>query len=818
MEVRAGLAVVTAGVLAGELAGAWWRPPLLVLVAALGTPAILAFAGVRCRYALAWATVALAALALGALRMRVVTEPSLPSDDVARLGLPLRTTLTGVIAAAPGRRAGRTIVLVRAESIGRGAHRHPASGLVRLSIRHARRHWRYGERLEAETLLRRPRNFDDPGSFDWVGHLARQGVRVIASVWDGGSITRLAHRARGPRAWLERWRLRLGIAIRAAVRAPEGPVLRALVIGDEDGVDPALREAFTRAGVVHVLSISGLHVGLVAAGAFAVARWLLARSERLLLGVDIERVAALLSLGPVVVYGALAGFAVATLRSVVMVGIGVLAAVIGRRVDVLRGLGVAALALALVLPGAPLDIGFQLSFVSVAAIVCGVRRLLPEAGGSTSWATRLGAAALVSPCALLGTAPLTAFHFHQVSLVGLIANPLAVPIFGSAVVGLGLTGALLELLAPGAAALLFRGAGIVLRPGIALVCRLGAPAWAALEVPIPTLFELGLAYAVLGGLLLLPHRGGRALLAAGLAGMVADAGWWAHQRSATGVLRVTFVDVGQGDAAVAELPDGQVLVIDAGGLPGGAFDTGAAVLSPFLHTRKIGRVDALAMTHAHPDHCGGLAYLLAHHAPREFWWTGLAGEGPTWDRLSAAIGASGARVRILADGVALPPSAPEAVVLHPPPHPSHLSLNDSSLTLRLVLDAASVLLTGDIEARAEERLLHDPARLRSTVLKVPHHGSRTSSSQAFLDAVAPLIAVMSVGVDNRYNLPSREVERRYLARGTCLLRTDRCGAVTIETDGHTLRTWARQPGPQCTCAPISLGRSSDAPEGRGRIQ
>src|SRR5207245_2500589 len=207
----------------------------------------------RWRRGLAWAAVAVAALALGAARMHGVTSPVLPAAHVARLRLPLATTLEGRIVAAPERRAGRTVLLVEAEAVGRGAARRPVCGLVRLALRHPARRWRYGERL------------------------------------------------------------------------------RALIGGDEEGIDADLREVFTRAGVVHVLSISGLHVGLVAAAGFALARLLLGRSERLLLAVDVERLAALLSLGPVALYTALAGLGVATLRSALMVAAAVLAGPLGRR-------------------------------------------------------------------------------------------------------------------------------------------------------------------------------------------------------------------------------------------------------------------------------------------------------------------------------------------------------------------------------------------------------------------------------------------------------------------------------------------------------
>ncbi len=818
VDVRAGLGVVTLGVLAGELGAAAWAPPAALLVAP-AVPLLLWLATGRWRRGLAWTAVAVAALALGAARMRGVTAPVLPAAHVARLRLPLATALEGRIVAAPERRAGRTVLLVEAAAVGRGAARRPACGLVRLAIRHPARRWRYGERLRVETRLRAPRNFENPGRFDYVGRLARQGVRVTASAWNGDQVERLPGRARGLRARLERWRERLAGAMAAAVPPPEGAVLRALIVGDEEGIDADLREAFTRAGVVHVLSISGLHVGLVAAAGFALARRLLGQSERLLLAVDVERLAALVSLGPVALYTALAGLGVATLRSAIMVAAAVLAGLLGRRVDVLRTLALAALVLALAWPGTPLEIAFQLSFVSVGAIVCGMRRLAPAAAAG-SWRARLSAAALVSPCALVGTAPLTAFHFHQVSLVGLVANPLTIPIFGSVVVVLGLVGAVLEPVAPPAAAALFRTAGLVLWPGIALVRALAKPAWAAVDVPIPSLLELALVYGLLAGLLLLPRRGARALAIVALAGLVADAAWWVRERYWAERLRVTFLDVGQGDAAVLELPGGRVLVVDAGGFPGGDFDTGAAVVGPFLWTRKILRVDALVMTHAHPDHSGGLPYLLAHFRPREFWWTGVPGDGVEWGRLEAALAASATRVRLLTTGASLAALAGATEVLHPPDGGGYASLNDSSLTLRVHEGATAVLLTGDIEARAEERLLLAPDRLPAAVLKVPHHGSRTSSTPRFVDAVAPRLAVISVGADNRYRLPSPEVEARYRARGTCVLRTDRCGAIAVTADGARLEVGTGRPGCACAATPPWRGRggarTSRARPGRAR--
>src|SRR5439155_9102018 len=209
-------------------------------------------------------------------------------------------------------------------------------------------------------------------------------------------------------------------------------------------------------------------------------------------------------LGPVPSYAALAALGAAPPPPAIMVVAAAMAALLGRRADVLRTLALAALGLALVWPGTPLEIAFQLSFLSVAAIVCGTRRLGVD--GGSGWRARLRQALIASPCALAGTAPLTAFHFHQVSLVGVVANPVIIPIFGALVVIPGLVGAAVEPAWPAAAVVLFRMAGVVLVPGIALVRAFARPTWAAVDVPIPNLFALTLLYGLLIGALLRPRR------------------------------------------------------------------------------------------------------------------------------------------------------------------------------------------------------------------------------------------------------------------------------------------------------------------------
>lgn len=527
--------------------------------------------------------------------------------------------------------------------------------------------------------------------------------------------------------------------------------------------------------------------------------WLCACSERLLLRVDVRRLAALTSLAPVGLYGALAGFEVATLRSVLMAGLGVIALLLDRPAAMPRLLALAAAAIAIGHPGAPSEIGYQLSFVSVAALALGVRRWAPEVAAGLRGRARL--ALVVAVSASLGTAPLTARHFQQVAPMGVLANPLVIPLFGSVVVGLGLVGAGLEPWAPGLAGTLFALAGEAVRPGVAAVVVLGGMPWGAFDVPRPDVPELLLLYGLLVVVVLLPSRAARWLgLTAALA-LTVDVAWWLHVRWSPGVLRATFLDVGQGDATVVELPDGRVLVVDAGGFPGSDFDTGRAVVAPYLATRKIRRIDALVMTHAHPDHFGGLASLVRGGRVKELWWTGRPGEGTEWRVLTSAIAASGVPLRTLARGDVPPGFGPDILeVLHPPAGWAGRGLNDSSLTLRVRMGASAVLLTGDIEAGAEATLCRvSREHLAAVVLKAPHHGSRTSSTAAFLDAVGPRFVVVPVGAHNRYGLPAAEVEARYRARAACVLRTDRCGAVTVIADGRraavtTARAGCGSPG------------------------
>jgi len=438
-----------------------------------------------------------------------------------------------------------------------------------------------------------------------------------------------------------------------------------------------------------------------------------------------------------------------------------------------------------------LDISFQLSFIAVLGIVYGSERFWPwwrrweearllRVRGWRVQLWRAGAlSVVVSVSALASTTPLTAFHFNQVSLVAPLANAVVVPLLGSVAVTLGLLAALLYPVSEALARPCVLVVGPFVRLGLWLVEVLAAWPAAAVRVVTPTRLELALAYGALFVLARLAGRRRAWVLALLALAAVGDGAWWYVDRYHRSELRVTFLSVGQGDGAVVELPGSEVMVIDGGG-SSDSFDVGERVIAPFLWSRKIARVDYLVMSHPDRDHYGGLGFLAAHFTPREFWWNGVGDDAESFAALQQHVSESGAARRVVQRGDRRRLGVVEALVESPPRRLDGLSINDQSVVVSLAYGRTRVLFAGDIQTRAENDLVVSvDGQLASTVLKVPHHGSRTSSSPRFVAAVAPRLAVISAGFANRFHFPHPSVVERYAAEHVALLRTDLDGAVEV---------------------------------------
>jgi competence protein ComEC len=659
---------------------------------------------------------------------------------------------------------------------------------------------RPGQRVRFPARLRLFRNFNNPGCYDYETAMSIRGFSCAASVSDGRRVVPMA--SQGTLGWvegtLEKLRGPLRGWFRRTLSEPERGLIRALLLGEKQGIAPEEREAFQAAGLAHVLAVSGLHVGLVAWLAFSAIRWILSRSCRLLLAVDVRKVSALAACLPVTVYALAAGFHVSTQRALIMVLAYLLSVAAGREKDVWSTLCLAALLILAATPRAIQTISFQLSFGAVVGILWlapAIYRRLPNpfdregrlrgsAARSTAYMEGLLSATLAAVLFLL---PLTVFYFHRISLVSVPANLTVTPLLGLWVLPLGLLSALLFPLLPPVADLLLTGASLGASAMTAAAQYFAGLDGAALWVVTPNRLEVVLLYAVLVfGLFALQGRF-RLLFLASCLVLAADVGYWVHETTLRRDLRVTYLDVGQGNAALVQLPRGKRMLVDGGGFRVGDFDVGRMVVAPYLWRRKIGRIHTLVLSHPEADHMNGLGFIAEQFSPDTLWCSGDRVDSDSYERFMATV--HDARIDVKAPGDPGVPDEIEGVrveLLHPRRDTmgtewlSRLDTNNRSLVLRLSHDGASFLFPGDIGSGVETVLVRRfGERLRSDVLLAPHHGSNTSSCAAFLEQVRPTWCVISAGFGNRFGFPHPEVLDRLRRAGSRIARTDRHGAVRV---------------------------------------
>ena len=551
------------------------------------------------------------------------------------------------------------------------------------------------------------------------------------------------------------------------------------------------RDAVRGAGLAHVLAVSGLHVSLIAGLMVVAIRRALPFVSFVATRWDPARVAAAVGVPLALSYAAFAGGAPSAWRAAVTAAIAWGLVALGRRPSAVAVALTAGLVLGALAPGEAARPSFVLSILATTAVVTTV---MPNERGPRAW---LAAGLAVSARTTVATAPVVLWCFGTVPLIGVLANVVLVPIGTLLLVPLAVLHALVAACAP-PLAVLTGGSFEAASAAFVAACDALASLLPALALPPPTVPQ-GIAIGVACAAVLVARSWrARALVIAGACITLAATEVAARPAAdAPLVLRATFLDVGQGDAALLDMPDGRLVLVDAGGTRSSFDDPGRRVLVPLLAARRRERVDVAVLSHPHPDHYGGLAALLEAVPVGEVWDTRQAEaeqpDGPV-ARLFADARRRGARVlgpqelcgRPRRFGVA------SVRVIAPCPHydPGR-DPNDNSFVLRVAMGRRAILFTGDAEAYQEAHVAALAGELRTDVLQVGHHGSRTSSTEAFLAAVRPELAVISAGRGNRYGHPHPEVLRRLKEAETRVVRLDRAGGTVVETDGESLvvETW-----------------------------
>jgi len=781
-------------------------PVVLLILSSLTAAAVMAARGLKRQIA-----ASLLFLLAGAL---LAGRPPAPSKLRTLAQDKSKVVLEGTVLQPPRITKGVIKAAVLAQRVLKGGKWIGANEKILVTVYENGRDLSPGRKLRFPVTLRPFRNFNNPGGYDYRFAMERKGFTCAGSVSDGRSMVLMGGGALPfPQDLLEKIRAPARSLFSEDLAGEKGALYRALILGERQALGTGLRDVFNRTGLAHILAVSGLHVGLLAWCFYTLLRWILLRVPTVGLHADIRKLAVALTFLPVTVYACVAGLQLPTQRALIMVAVFLGSVLAGKEREVWSTLALAGLLILAMDPLQIFSISFQLSFAAVAGILwlapplieklSALLGLSPESSSAGTKIVRYFLGLLAAGiAATVFLAPILAYHFHRVCPVGILANLVVVPVLGLWVIPLGFLAVLFLPLSHGIAFWLAlagsRGLEIILKTADLLACVPFGSFW----MIMPSLFEILLFYLFLYFTVSFRSRPrARSGLAAVCLIVLVHGAFHVHETYFKKRLRVTFLDVGQANAALVEFPGGRTMLIDCGGFPRDHFDTGRMVVAPFLWHSKILRLDYLVLSHPQADHMNGLRFIAETFHPGEFWHNGVEVDRPVFRELMAILKAHGVKIkgpRELSNEREI--SGVRVQVLHPRPEgyprwrPGR-DLNNHSLVLRLSYGNKRILFPGDLEWKGERQLIMEAGRnLRTDVLLAPHHGSRNACSKALLARVRPRLCVISCGKGNRFGFPHQETIRRLREARCAVLRTDRSGAVqvTVDASGWKVRTYIRQ--------------------------
>ena len=755
---------------------------------------------------------------LGYFSILVYVNPVLPQNHISRFTDHGKYSIIGIINQKTLKN-NRLKLVIDVKSIKKKDSLIQVTGKIGLTITGKIPLINIGDKISFYSKIKSIKNFKNPGGFDYKRFMAFKGIRGT-SYSKGEQIVILSEKSEKKfYAMIEKARCNIADLIEKSCLPEQRGILKALVVGKKNEISPFVREAFNNAGTGHVLAISGLHIGIIATGAFVFFSWLLSFIPCFLFNAWIKKGAALLSLIPVIIYGLISGMSPSSQRAVIMVSVFLIAFLFEREHDSINTLSAAALLILIIYPPSLFSISFQLSFTAVFSIIYGIsvirsRKTQDEKfikkGLIFKFLGKVIAFFLVSTFAVIGTAPLVMFYFNRFSMAGIIANLFVIPLIGFLVVPLGLISVFLYPISIFFASLCITIAGYILKPAMSIIFFFSDLPFAFFKTVTPSFLEICCYYLIGWALFTLifgTHEAKTKIRKTAVVTLIimvfiitVDVFYWLNKRFWHDNLKITVIDVGQGSASLLELPDGYTVLIDGGGFSDNKmFDIGARVLAPFLWRKKIRTVDTLILSHPNSDHLNGLLYIAENFNVKTVWSNNEHVKtlgykcfvqiinsrkinNPVYENMDKSYYINNIEIKIL---------YPPAGFIHRMKKESWRDTNNNSMVIKVVFNSISFLFPGDIEAPAERELVSISRNdLKSTVLIAPHHGSKTSSTDLFVKKVQPEIVIFSAGYRNWFNFPHKSVINRYNALGCRLYNTAKQGAVTICTNGKTFTVYS----------------------------
>ncbi|SHE31474.1 competence protein ComEC [Caldanaerobius fijiensis DSM 17918] len=620
---------------------------------------------------------------------------------------------------------------------------------------------KYGDILDVKVKVKLPRGRTNPFGFDYSLYLKKNGVYAIGST-DINGYKRIGKRDMGFLGLAMGIKDKLNGTIHACMDNPYSDLLSSMLLG-YDFRDEDVIESFSTSGVMHILAISGFNVGIIFSAVFFMAKPIK--------DVYIKNTIAIVVL---LIYLFLVGFSPSMLRAALMAIIFLIGQFFKRQADSLNSLSAAAILLLIINPLSLFDVSFQLSFVATASLILFYPTVYKYLR-SLPISENISSLMAMTISAQLGVLPFLVYYFHKISIISILANVVVVP-FAAFLIPLGFLLILTSFIPAVSAFLTMPLVGIIYYV-LRVTDFLSNLPYAAITVPFPGFIWIGLYYLFLFRFTDIIEFDARYTIAS----MILALALFIQQFYIPGPLTISFIDVGQGDSILIVTPHKHSLLIDGGRLDTRTgFDAGKAIVEPYLLMNGIGKLDAVIATHPDADHMGGLLTVV-----RDMPVKSAIVYQKCDDSLSSAfydaLRDKRVPIKYLHRGYKIHIDGVTLEVLNPPQPTPFENDNDNSLVFRLLYKKASILLTGDMGLDAEKDLVADSIDLKADVLKVSHHGSATAGSQEFVQAVGPLVSIISVG-ENNYGHPSKIVLERL--KNTRIFRTDMNGAIVLKTDGE----------------------------------